>query len=159
MERPVRKDVRLPEYDYSQPGGYFVTVCTRNRENLFWTDTETSLTENDPLPLTPLGKTVCEAIEAISSRYSVEIVCSVVMPNHVHFMLLINTDQNGMVQSAPSLAEIVRQFKGAVTKCAGYPIWQKNYYEHVIRGSKDANSIMRYIMENPLRWNLDDYWK
>ena len=160
MERPVRKNNRLPDYNYADPGGYFVTICTSARENLFWTNAESPLEQGEPLPLTPTGKIVSDLIDAIPDQYpAISVPCSVVMPNHVHMIIMINTDQDGNPQPAPSLQETVRQFKGAVTKRVGRPIWQKSFYEHVIRNRREAETIMQYIAENPLAWNLDEYMK
>ena len=96
MELPKRKQNRLTEYDYSTPNAYFITICTKNRENLFWTDVEAIIDRPDDVPLTNLGMVVRQRIKDIPKHYStVSVNHSVIMPNHIHLLLQINTDADG----------------------------------------------------------------
>ena len=79
------------------------------------------------------------------------------MPNHLHIMLVITGNENGRTQFAPTVSRMVKQFKGAVTKRIGKPIWQKSFVEHIIRDKYDYDIRSKYIEENPIRWQCDEY--
>ena len=152
---PKRKALRLVEFDYNTPGAYFITVCTRNREPIFWLDCRGELCSPGDIPLSEVGIIVDREIQRLDATYNalcVEKYC--IMPNHIHLIVAINTDENGRTQFAPTISRAVKQFKGAVTKQTGYPIWQRSYYDHVIRNQEDYNMIAKYMEENPLRWEL-----
>ncbi len=165
---PVRKRMRLENYDYSQNGYYFVTVCTKDRKSLFWNNEPT---QNDCRGgyhppekqtfveyLSDYGKIVNSAIQAISKHYAnVKIDKYVIMPDHVHMILILsNEDKCGRIISAPtkSIAIIIGQMKRWVSKNIGASIWQKSYYEHVIRNETEYFETLEYIMNNPLRREL-----
>ena len=79
----------------------------------------------------------------------------VVMPNHIHILLQIMSDESGRPMTAPTIQMVVNQTKGAVTKQAGIPIWQKGFYDHIVRGQKDYLEIWNYIEGNPSKWAED----
>jgi len=83
---------------------------------------------------------------------------SVIMPNHIHMILVLTQPESGRAQLAPTLPHIVQQFKGKITKRIGMPIWQKGYYDHVIRNQADYLRIWNYIDGNPARWEEDEYF-
>ena len=171
-EKHHRKSIRLTGYDYSQPGAYFVTICTWNRECLF------GEISNDEVVLKEYGQVVMqEWINTGKLRPNVELDTYVVMPNHFHGILIINDrggtiQRRGVLQYAPTnafrspsqtIGAMVRGFKSAVTKqinrsrnTPGYTIWQRNYYEHIIRNEKELNTIREYIINNPVKWDLDE---
>jgi len=170
------RSIRLPGYDYTQAGAYFITVCTRDRQCLCGDiiDGESRLSAE--------GQIVEECWKGISIHFP-EITPDVfvVMPNHLHGVLWI--EAKGAACSAPtierfgrpvsnSVPTIVRSFKAAVTRQinllhsrgtapervegrAPTTIWQRNYYERVIRNEEELRRIRQYIVENPLRWALD----
>ena len=80
------------------------------------------------------------------------------MPNHLHIMLVISDDEDGRSQNAPTVSRMVKQFKGAVTKRLGIPIWQKSFVEHIIRDQKDYDVRVNYLYENPFRWQEDELY-
>ena len=167
---PKRKDIRLKNYDYSSPGAYFVTICTEKRENLFWSgtlDTKTfswcsvgaNCVRPHNLPLSDIGKIVFEELEIWNKTYdAVSLYSYVVMPNHLHIRVVISPDKHGRPQVAPTVERMVKQFKGAVTKKVGRPIWQKSFIEHVIRNKEDYKIRSNYIYENPIRWYYDELY-
>ena len=175
MELQKRKANRLQYYDYSSDGAYFVTVCTKNREKIFG-DTlgediilpqsidETNIVGEDiilPQPLlSQLGKIVERAIIAIPEHYqNVRLLDYVVMPNHIHMVLLFSDDIGRMISSpTKSLSTIVGQFKRSASKAAGVPLWQRSFYDHVIRDEKDYLKIAEYIVTNPIKWADDCYY-
>ena len=101
MELPKRKQNRLAKYDYSTPNAYFITICTDNRRNLFWKGVEMIIDRPENVPLTDLGRIVQQSIEDIPKHYPmVSVDHHVIMPNHVHLLLQINTDPGGRPMAA-----------------------------------------------------------
>ena len=156
MELPTRQQNRLKEYDYSTPNAYFITICTEKRKNLFWTDVGAITDRPEHVPLTNLGRIVQQRIEDISKHYPmVSVDHYVIMPNHIHLLLQINTDVNGRSMIAPTISTVVRLMKGTVSKQAGFTVWQKGFYDHVIRNGNDYQDIWNYIEGNPSKWAED----
>lgn len=155
-ERMGRKDIRLKEYDYSTPGGYFITICTEGKKCIFGTVGAASGRPS----LSGYGEVVAEEFAHISKVYpNVRLDKSVIMPNHVHMILVIeNGEGGGRPKAAPTISQVVNQFKGAVTKTIGHPVWQKGFYDHIIRNQEDYLRIWEYIDTNPLKWTLDKYY-
>jgi putative transposase len=169
-----RRSIRLKEYDYAQPGGYFVTIVTFQRECLFGKIIDAEMQLND------YGRVTQECWHAIPEHLTnVELGAYVIMPNHVHGIVLINggsdddaPDRRRTIYRAPtkeqfgkpvigSIPTIVRTFKAAVTRRLGREyyianIWQRNYYEHVIRNEDEWDRIHRYLESNPANWDSDD---
>ena len=170
MELPKRKKNRLSEYDYSAPNAYFITVCTDKRRNLFWSDVGAiidrpqiaeedvgAISDRPNILLTQLGKIVERSIESIHEYYpGVTVDKYVIMPNHIHLLLQIHTDSDGRSMIAPTISTVVRHMKGAVTKGAGFTVWQKGFYDHIVRNEKDYQDIWQYIEGNPSKWSEDE---
>ena len=173
---PKRKSIRIENYDYSTPGAYFITVCTANREKLFWSDRRGELRSpaydartgdhRSPLrvELSEIGKIVDAEISkmnAVYDRVRVDKYC--IMPDHIHFISSIDTEENGRTRRgelrspacAPTISRVMKQFKGSITKQVGRPIWQKSFYDHGIRNQRDYNEIWQYIENNPLKYALN----
>ena len=111
------------------------------------------------LPLSNIGKIVLDELERRNQTYpAVSLYSYVIMPNHLHIMVVISADEYGRPQVAPTVERMVKQFKGASTKKIGAPIWQKSYIEHVIRNKKDYQTRSNYIYENPIRWYYDELY-
>ena len=165
MELPQRKSIRLAHYDYSTCGAYFVTICTHNRRN-----TLSAMRRGDPcgrpqLHLSPLGQIVAGTFQRIEHLYGITFDSCVVMPNHVHFIVVIPAQ--APEQKPISLGRIVGAFKSVISyhwlricrergQLMG-PVWQRNYYEHVVRNDHDLSDIRTYIDNNPDRWQEDEY--
>lgn len=159
MTFPQRKPNRLTEYDYSTPNAYFLTICTENRKNLFWKNVGAIIDRPENVPLTNLGCLVRQCIIEIPMHYPMISVDNfVVMPNHIHLLLQIHTDANGRSLIAPTISTVVRLMKGTVSKQAGFSVWQKGFYDHVIRNNKDYQSIWNYIQGNPSKWTEDQLY-
>ena len=159
MEGPTRKQNRLPQFDYSTPRAYFITICTQNRRNLLWDNVGAAIRRPLETPLSTLGKMVAEVIEDIPRHYPmVSVDQYTVMPNHIHLLLQIHTDDSGRRVAAPTVSTIINQLKGAATRKAGFPLWQKGFYDHVIRGESDYLDTWNYIYGNPLRWESDNLY-
>ena len=163
-----RRSIRLKEYDYSQAGGYFITICTCGGKYLFGD------VVNEQMRLNEYSIVIKrEWLKTAELRKNIVLDEYVIMPNHFHGVILIMDDGRGTAHRAPtlerfsgpvanSLPTIVRSFKSAVTnrinKIHGTPgalIWQRNYWEHVIRNKNKLFKIRQYIQNNPLKWHLD----
>ncbi len=157
MVLPQRKSNRLTGFDYSQNGAYFVTLCTKNNKHFFGEiPGSTPGTSEACLQLSPIGRTTEDEIKNISDIYEqIAIDKHVVMPNHIHMIILI---LSGISQHTPTLSRIVQQFKGAVTKRIGFSIWQKSFYDRIIRNEKEYLKIWEYIDTNPAKWKEDRYY-
>ena len=109
--------------------------------------------------LSHCGETVKTAIESIEKHYkyvAVDKYC--IMPNHVHLILTITADERGWMISAPTVSNVVGSMKRWVSKELGVSIWQKSFFDRVIRGEKDYVEIWQYIDENPLKWVSDELY-
>ena len=154
---PKRKPNRLPDFDYSTPGAYFITICTKGRRNLFWVDVGASIARPQ---LTTWGEITANSICDISNHYpTVSVDHYVVMPNHIHLLMQINTGTNGRPMVAPTISTVIQQFKGIVTKRIGQSVWQKLYHDHVVRGERDYLKIWEYIENNPAKWEEDCFYE
>lgn len=142
------------------PGAYFVTVCTKNRRCLFWDIVGASIARPQPFRLSAWGEIVDKTIREIPSYYAaITVDRYTVMPNHIHLLLQIQTDSDGRPIVTPTISTVVQQFKGAVTKQIGQPVWQKLFYDHVIRNQQDYDEIWKYIDNNPVKWKEDCFYK
>ena len=153
---PVRKKNRLTGFDYSSPNAYFITICTRERQKLFWTAVGATNGRPPDLPLSPCGQVVRSAIETIPQHYPAYVLEHyVIMPNHIHLLLRIQADESGRPMVAPTVSTVVAQMKGAVTKQVGINVWQKGFHDHVVRTEADYQDIGTYIDNNPIMWAED----
>lgn len=159
MEFPKRKQNRIKDYDYSTVNAYFITICTENRRNLFWVYTNRTVNNPDNIPLTELGQCVRQIVSEIPEHYPViSVDHSVIMPNHLHLLLQIHADVDGRPLAAPTISTVINQTKGAVSKKAGFSVWQKGFYDHIIRGEKDYQDVWNYIEGNPGKWTEDNLY-
>lgn len=153
-----RKIIRLQNYDYSANGAYFITICTHNKEHLFGTVGADSIS----------ARMVKKVYGEIIGKYdNVSSPISVLMPNHFHSIIII--ERNG-TEVVPSVSKIVQEFKryttceyiklvkNGILKPFDKRIWQRSFYDHIIRNENDFNEIWTYIQNNPLKWQEDCYY-
>ncbi|MGH3137603.1 MAG: transposase [Gaiellaceae bacterium] len=140
-----RKGLRLRAFDYANDGPYHVTVCARER--LFGDVIA------DVVRLSPAGHIVRAQIEALPQRLEVEVDMFVVMPNHVH--IIVGLSPRARQASPLRLGTIIGSFKSGGSRNAGSRIWQRGYYDHVIRDENDLARVRAYIATNPIRWAFD----
>ena len=166
MEKPGRKPNRLKEYDYSRPGAYFVTVCTHQREELL---SSISVGEGLAPPetrLTQYGRIAEEQLLLLETRYpSVRIDQYVIMPNHIHAIIRIegNCVGAGGASPSPTLFNIIGTYKSLTTRlcsevCRLPRLFQRSFYDHVIRNDDDYRTIWEYIENNPAKWKEDRFY-
>ena len=142
-----RKAYRLPGYDYSRPGTYFVTLCVKDKSNLFWD--KTALLEKRIL-LTQTAKTAEVAVEKIPEMYpNTAVDLYTIMPDHIHLLLVLRPSQE---MNPPDLGRIIGQLKGYITKQLGFSPWQKLFYERIIKDENDYWQTRQYIISNPAKW-------
>jgi putative transposase len=151
-----RRSIRLKGYDYSQPGGYFVTIVTKSRDLLFGEVVTGKMILNDA------GKMIqCLWRELLNRFINIELYEFSVMPNHFHGILMITEKMNN------TLGDIIGAFESITTdeyilgvKNNGWhrfdkKLWQRNYWEHIIRDENELNRIREYIINNPMQWETD----
>ncbi|MDO8519330.1 MAG: transposase [Deltaproteobacteria bacterium] len=166
MNRPytmqIRKKLRLKWYDYSQAGGYFVTICARDRACLF------GRVIGGKMEMNEAGKNIESVWKRLPERFpQIKLDEFVIMPNHIHGILII--DGVGAIHELPlprrrqmTLPMAMGFLKMNTSKhinnwrkTPGLPVWQRNYYEHIIRDERDLVKIREYIANNPLKWDED----
>lgn len=171
-EKHHRQSIRLRNYDYSQPGCYFLTICTHKKQCWF------GEIQNDRMCLNQIGKIVAEEwLNTPQIRLNFQLDQWVIMPNHLHGIVIINKHILGLgegdidilgARNAPlrqepnSISSFVAGFKSAVTKRINLlrnnrdvPLWQRNYYESIIRDEQSLIAIREYIKNNPYQWKKD----
>ncbi len=170
MKQHHRQSIRLPEYNYSTVGGCSITVCTYNRECLFGEIIDGKMNLNQ------CGGIVNDVWNDLPNHYhNVELDIHAIMPNHFHGIIHIIVDGNETIavgaglKPAPTsisrrhkLSEIIRGFKtfssrriNQIRNNPGVPVWQRNYYEHVIRQGTELDETRTYIINNPANWDTD----
>ena len=154
-EFPKRKLIRLKNFDYSTSGAYFITICTNHRKMLF------APVGADSISARMVERTFLETIQKYNG---VDSPIYVVMPNHFHAIITVSRAD---MESAPTVSKIVQEFKRYSTieyikmvKNGILPpfekqVWQRSFYDHVIRNNDDYDEIYKYIYENPMRWEFD----
>lgn len=162
MVLPKRKQIRLPDYDYSAPGAYFVTICTSDRRCILSDIVVGDGVLDVPnVRLSPYGKIVAETLREIEETYAwLSLDRCVIMPNHIHLLLRIE-DRGPSRTPAPTnsrLAALISTMKRFTNKRCGAQLWQRSYHEHVIRGEEDYRQIWEYIDTNPAKWAEDRYY-
>ncbi|MEI8132763.1 MAG: transposase [Leptolinea sp.] len=159
-----RRSIRLPGYDYSQAGPYFVTLVTYDRICLFGKIKESHMALN------LAGLCVQTGLQSLSNLFPLSLNEMVVMPNHLHFILTITQTDHTLSKPtkvnkshARTLGAIIQNFKSTTTRKInaqtgnkGFPIWQRNYYEHIVRDQNDYERIADYIRCNPQNWENDE---
>ncbi len=151
MDHQKRKHPRLKTFNYASGGMFCITICTQGKQKILGEIVDSELAY---VRLSPLGHIVQELIQRIPTAYHGVIVhSSVVMPNHAHILLQISEIE------PVSLFTVIRSLKTFTSKQWGKPVWQRSYFEHVVRDEQDAMRCWKYIEENPKKWTLDPYFE
>lgn len=152
---PTRKPNRLASYDYASPGFYFLTICTKEKACILGRVIPGDEIHAARMEYSPYGEIVRMAICEIPLHYAgVSVDHYVIMPNHIHMILELQSD----VQPLPNISRIVQQLKRQVSMRIGESILQTHFHDHVIRGDADYREIWEYIENNPQKWALDRYY-
>ena len=161
---PERKANRLATYNYSQSGVYFITICSKNKRCTFGTIVGGGVPDALRTRLSPTGKIVARQLGNMIAFYPhVRIEKYVVMPNHIHLLIAIQQGPSGASRTPPPTSarasQVIPMFistlKRLTNKTAGHALWQRGYYDHIIRSPDDYNTIWHYIDTNPAKWAQD----
>jgi putative transposase len=148
-----RRSIRLNGYDYSKSGAYFITICTHDREYLFGDIVDGSIELNE------FGNIARSHWQQLA-RYHTNLVVdeSIIMPNHLHGIMILESS----TENTSSISEIIRGFKTFSAKAInkerglrGVTVWQRNYYDRIIRNELELDRVRQYIINNPLNWDTD----
>ena len=162
QELPIRKATHMKSFDYGENHHYFVTICANSRKQLFSVITVGEGLAPPELRLSSIGKISEEQLLLLPNRYtSVTIEKYVIMPNHIHILLLL--ENTGGASPSPTLHDVICAYKSLVTReCRqrGFQgvIWQRSYYEHIIRNEEDYKNTWTYIDNNPVHWEENEYY-
>ena len=163
MALPKRKPNRLKNYDYSQNGAYFVTICVQNRKNILSRiSVGEGLAPPEPI-LLPFGKIAQAQLSVLQNRYpNVSVDNYVIMPNHIHILMRLDT-AGGASPSPTTVSDIVRVFKSLTTReCKKVApidkLFQRSFYDHIIRNEYDYQTKWQYICDNPAKWCEDSLY-
>ena len=164
MEHPARKPNRLTGYDYSTTGAYFVTLCTQNRKKIISNIVGGGAHDAPNVALTDIGKIVEVHIVNSNRIPGITIDKFVIMPVHIHLIILVDENAVNGTSRAPSptnavIPHLVSTFKRFCHRDVGEKIFQRSYYDHVIRNQQDYDEIWHYIENNPRKWLLDQKGK
>ena len=166
MELPNRKRTRLKDYDYSQNGYYFITVCTHNKQKILCDVVGEGLCALPSIKLTVIGESVKNSIEYINEKYdNISVDKYVIMPNHIHLLLQITDKSSGNIiiggdtPTTTIIAKLISTFKRFSHSELGFNIWQNRSNDHIVRDEDDYLRIWQYIDENPAKWEDDCFYK
>ena len=161
---PKRKDLRLKEYDYNGAGLYFITICTQNRRKILSNIVGGDVLDAPCVDLTEYGRIAEKYIKQLDNHYeNISVEQYVVMPNHIHLILFVYQDGSSRT-STPTAKQhsvvpaFVSTLKRFCNKEIGENIWQRGFYDHIIRDKRDYEEISKYILENPLKWQFDELY-
>ena len=167
-ELPKRKRLRLKNFDYSTPGAYFVTVCTHNRKCTL-SRVVGAIHESPEIQLTEYGKIVDRLINTIPQQSLATIDRYVIMPNHIHLVIMItDSDELRAIRESPLRGRsVISKMIGYIKMNASKEIhnrygneivWQRGFHDHIIRNRNDYEKISKYIYENPIIWQYDCFY-
>ena len=173
MDLPKRKSPRLKKYDYSTPGYYFVTICTKDKQKLLCDIVGEGLCALPTIRLSNIGEQVKNSIEWINSNYTdIKVDKYVIMPNHIHLIIAklpmpcyrenLETGGHGdpplHCEVNIGVDDVIARLKSYTTLKNGKELWQRSFHDHIIRGKKDYQKIWEYIDTNPARWEYDCFY-
>ena len=155
---PKRKSCRLPQFDYGSPAYYFLTLCTKEKAFLFGRIVGAAYMPPVQTCLSETGKIAEKNLLAIEPHFpGTRVEKYVIMPNHLHMILSVGCDGKapaGGIYAAPTVPRIISAYKASVSREAGFAVWQRSFYDHIIRNRSDFEQIWQYIDNNPLNWLL-----
>ncbi len=166
MDLPKRKSTRLKDYDYSSERAYFITICTHNHKNLF-SNIVGAIHESPEINLNLNGKIVDFYINKLKTRFELTIDKYIVMPNHIHLIVVIEKSERSIRESTLQKRALISKSMGYLKMNAsrdihkkGYldKIWQRSFHDHIIRDHNDYLKIWNYIDTNPQKWGEDCFY-
>ena len=163
MELPKRKPNRIPHFDYSTPGAYFVTICTQDKAPLLGTVVGGGALDAPDVRLSRYGEIAQKYILSGNRTPGVTVDKYVIMPNHIHLILLVEETATAGTSRAPSptnavIPHFVSTLKRFCHRDFGKKIFQRSYHDHVIRNEASYQKIWQYIDNNPILWQEDCFY-
>ena len=157
---PTRKPTRLKEFDYSQSGYYFVTICSKGKGKIFGKIVGGGAFDAPKINLSKIGKIVEKYILSTNNIPEIKVDNFIIMPNHIHLILAV---ENSGTSRAPSptnnaVSHSISTFKRFVNKEIGQNVFQRSFYDHIIRNEQDYLEIWNYIDTNPQKWKEDCFY-
>ncbi|MBR5252850.1 MAG: transposase [Clostridia bacterium] len=154
---PKRKKNRLDGYDYGSSGAYFITICSKDRKNILSTVVGDGAHDVPKIVLTTIGEVIEKYILSTNRIEDVYVDKYIIMPNHIHMIVFIKPQDDSGTSRAPSptneiVPHVVSTLKRLCNKEIGHNIFQRSYFDHIIRDKEDYNTRVKYIHENPMRW-------
>ena len=155
-----RKKLRLEGYDYSASGAYFITICTKDKKQLFGKIVGDAPLSVPRIHFSEIGKTVKMCVENTNNVYRfISVDKYVIMPNHIHMILVIVGGTHGGASPTKSLiAKAVNALKSLTSRQIGFSLWQRSYHDHIIRNQEEYKMIWEYIDGNLAKWKEDRYY-
>ena len=145
---PIRKNIRLKGYDYSKENIYFITICAKERKEILG-----KITERNDIELTKESKIAKYNINEIEKIYDNAIIDEyTIMPNHIHILVKMKNKKN------VTISKVIKHYKAKISREITYSIWQKSFYEHIVRNETEYIKIKEYIQNNVANWKEDKYY-
>ncbi len=163
MRYPQRKPTRLKDYDYSSTGVYFLTICTKNRKRLLCDiNVGFGIYDKPQVTLSEYGVIAERYIKKIADEHNdISVDNFVIMPNHIHMLVSVNKELGASQVPHPTnqtIPKFVSLFKRYCNREAGWSMWQKSYFDHIIRNERDYLEHYTYIENNPSKWESDELY-
>ena len=163
MNLPKRKPNRLPGFDYSTPGAYFITICTQNRKPILGKIVGGGNLDAPKVHLSKAGTIARRYILSANQILGLSIDKFVIMPNHIHLIVMVMPNNPCGTSRSPSptnaqIPRFVSSFKRLCHQELGNTIFQRSYHDHVIRNDADYLKIWQYIDDNPTKWEADCFY-
>lgn len=160
---PPHKPNRLEGYDYGSEGVYFLTICTENRRSYLSRIVARGILDAPETVLTSYGRIVEETLLHLDREWrSIHVQKYVIMPNHLHILLQVTETSMGASGMPRATDAVVPRFVSSIkrftNRSCGIRLWQKSYYDHIIRDEADYLEHFRYIEDNPAKWLEDQYY-
>ena len=157
----TRKNNRLSEYDYNSIGAYFITICIKDKAKILSHIVGDGALDVPKVELTHIGKIVDKYIRSTNNIENVTVDKYVIMPNHIHILVSITADKRDVEAPSPTnklIPRVVSALKRLSNREIGYNIFQRSYYDHIIRNRHDYDAAWQYIDENPIKWTSDEFY-
>ena len=169
MEMSQRKPTRLQEYDYSENGAYFVTICTAEKRKTLCDIVGGGAFDAPQVQLTDIGRTAEKYILSTNNISGITVDKYVIMPNHIHLLLSVAVENGTSRAPSPTqsqqtsrtnqlLPHAISTLKRFVNRDVGYNVFQRSFHDHVVRGEPDYREIWQYIDTNPYKWQKDCFF-
>ena len=151
----------MSEYDYNSIGAYFITICVKDKQKILSHIVGDGALDVPKVELTHIGKIVDKYIRSTNNIENVTVDKYVIMPNHIHILVSITADKRDVEAPSPTnklIPRVVSALKRLSNREIGYNIFQRSYYDHIIRNRHDYDASWQYIDENPIKWTSDEFY-